>query len=628
MRAIIFIVLMYAVYWLCGLSVSRWLRVNANAHAFAAIGFIAQIALIQALGWWMVAFRQSAILFTVLVCGVVAFLLGSGVFFFFKDDWKLKKVLGTFSLQRVLLLCVAALVIVNLVVYQRSDADDSFYVSNVCLFSYADRLNPYDSTTGNALLGTLPLYDFQIWEAYLSVLVRLTGISASVMCHFVMAIVLVGVATSAYFALGNSLLRDDRKNALFCATLLLFYLFGGYAPYSKGSFLLSRLWQGKAVYLHVALPIIIALILNEREKQPSARYALLLLFVMLGGAALNPTSLYIMGLEMGLLILCVSFTERQWKKLLPILPASGMVIFFALMIYFRTRVNTGQLEELSAIDENFLTNVLASFMGSGRWFFYAYIPVSVYFLIQGNRQERILLVFCPLLFALIVLNPRIAPLLASKANIAPTFWRFLWLLPVDFAFALMAVRLCDGVEAVLKDLRKGESRGAKARWISTVAVFAGFACFFALSGTYMFSSQNGFAKAANMERIQPEYLLLGDEIMSRDAAPVVLSEDYGATVLRQQYPALELICSRPQYIVDLYQFREKPMEAEQRLALRNFANAAADPAYDLNSIQLLLRMYKVGWVLARALPEESVGVLERSGFKQIREINGCVLYGK
>lgn len=68
--------------------------------------------------------------------------------------------------QIILLVLLALLMIFLSEYFYKPDADDAFYVSNVNLFLHSDRINQYDSSFGISSLGTVPMYDFQIWETF------------------------------------------------------------------------------------------------------------------------------------------------------------------------------------------------------------------------------------------------------------------------------------------------------------------------------------------------------------------------------------------------------------------------------------------------------------------------------
>ena len=120
-------------------------------------------------------------------------------------------------------------------------------------------LNPFDSSMGSHVVGTVPMYDFQIWESVLAMLCRVFRLGAAELCHTAMLPPLLLLAASAAFSLGLSLLGNERRAYLFTFVLSVFYIFSGANGYSVGAFLLGRVWQGKAASLTIVLPVLSAL---------------------------------------------------------------------------------------------------------------------------------------------------------------------------------------------------------------------------------------------------------------------------------------------------------------------------------------------------------------------------------
>ena len=74
-----------------------------------------------------------------------------------------------------------------------------------------------------------------------------------------------------------------------------------------------------------------------------------------------------------------------------------------------------------------------------------------------------------------------------------------------------------------------------------------------LGGNFLFRQGNGFLPVKNPEHISDEILMMGQKMTEDDGHPVVLAEEYSATVLRQEYDKVELIYSRYNYVLDLFE---------------------------------------------------------------------------
>ena len=598
--------------YLAGYFVSCFLNLSVSWRSCLAVGFVGHIAVMELFGWWMVAFQKPFYLFALLACCIFITGTAGGIFLvrnYFREN-KGRLYLSSLKAEKedILLLGIFIILCVFLFLMYRSDADDSFYVSNVLLFSKSDILNPYDSSFGNPSLGTVPMYDFQVWESYLAVLCRASSIKASVMCHYVMLPVLLAVSCSACCFMGDVLLKDHRKSTLFVCFLFLMYGMGGYSVYSKGSFLLSRIWQGKAVYLHIVLPVAIALMLDFSETQRKLT-GILLGFVMLAGIGLNPTSMYVLGFQILFMMLMISFHKRDWRLLRHLLPALFAAGLFSVMILLRTRSYSGQIEAASSIPKQFAYHTFVRFLGEGWPYFLIYLACCMYILIRGEIKEKILCVYTPLLLLLAVWNPVMAPLIARYLTMAPSYWRVFWLLPMDYAMAYCAVRLIGSRQQAL--------------WKS--GVFAFSLAVMILPGKFMFAKSNSFVRAENKERIADEILYLGNRITSgMEEQQIVLANEQGATTLRQEYDGIELVYSRYQYILDLMMYRNRQEEAAERIALMRFVNGAGKKQEDCY-ISDLLRKYQVKWILIDEEQTASVAFLEREGYSLLEGKRGLLL---
>ncbi len=595
MKEIVFIVIYMAQLFCFGSLVAN--RYTVNKTSYFSIGFVAQIAMTELLGWWMVAFRKPFVLFEVLCILIMC----AGVILAIKNRKSIKGSVNQAQdktiriLTMLVLILIIVFVISRLFFYYRSDADDSFYVSNVLLFSKSSNLNMYDSSFGDKMLGTVPMYDFQIWESYLAVLCRLSSIVPAVMCHYIMPFVLLAVAISAIMLMGNVLLGNNVERNIFAVMLLLFYIMGGYAVYSKGSFLLSRLWQGKAVYLHIVLPVAIAYMLWHVDLQQKNKFlGLGLVFIMIAGIALNPTSMYVVGFQILFMVIAIAIYKKNLKICLHILPTLAIISVISFMILMRTKQFDGQIEAASEIPDRFAIQAFWGFLGEGKGYFYIYIICCIVILIIGDSKGKILCVGTPILLLLGVWNPVMAPVIAQHLTMVPSYWRVFWLLPIDYAIAYSAVLLF---------------RKRRGYILAMIALVIGIFC----SGKYMFTDVNHFIRVENKERIPQEVLNLGEIVDNNEDTQTVLACDMAATTLRQEYNNIKLVFSRYQYVLDLFKYRGNETEASDRIHMFEFVNNS-DGLDGYENIQQLLQQYNVTWILIDESQQDKISYLAQIGY--------------
>ena len=325
-----------------------------------AIGFVVFLGANELLGFWLVATKQPKIYLVAEILAIYAILIILG---FKKNGWKIN--VGEIINGRAIVALVTIILIFIVLVLYRSDADDSFYVSNATLFQNTNILNQYDSSFGNKSVGTVPMYDFQIWESVIAIMSNFFHLEAVSMMHTYILPVLLVASASAYVFLGEIIFEGDKKKtSIFYILLTVFHLYGGYAVFSEGSFLLSRLWQGKAVYLTIVLPIMIGIIMQSLKDEKKF-FWLELLVCILAGMSLNPTSLYVMGFQLLFMMITVAIVKKEKKFLLHIVPAVLSVALFSSFIYIRTSQYSGQIEASSVTNPTFVVDTFTSFWGSG-----------------------------------------------------------------------------------------------------------------------------------------------------------------------------------------------------------------------------------------------------------------------
>lgn len=520
-------------------------------------------------------------------------------------NFKLK--FHSFTWADVVVLCVILIQIILTLCYYRSDADDSFYVSNVMLFQKSSVLNIYDSSFGITSLGTVPMYDFQIWEAWMAVFSWMLGVDGATMMHTILIPGLLVLSSSAYIFLGRTLFDDNTKAKIFFALQSAFLLMGGYAVYSQGSFLLSRLWQGKAVYLHIVLPVMIAFLLKSIKVARKYLFAETAI-CMLAGMALNPTSLYVMGFQLLFMMLAIAIVKKKPKYMFHAIPSVMIAGFFTLMIYFRTSKFSGQIEAASQISDTFVIDTFRNFWGSGMLYFYLFLLSTAWILWKGDIIGKVYFVFTPILLLLVVWNPWLGKYVAEKVTMVPSYWRVFWLIPVGASVSYGIILLADKV--------KNSCSRVLALLIGTLLLI--------IPGKWMFTWNNWFVPTNNVQKVPDEVMNFKGSYLENANYPVVLGCDAFSTTLRQVTTNVELIYSRQQYILDLFLYRGEEQSAEDRSILMKFANNQLD---DFSRVAELLGEYNVKYVIIKE-DQQSMDYLQEHGWETLDKDGEYVIWEK
>ncbi len=187
------------------------------------------------------------------------------------------------------------------------DDDDAFYVATATTTVETNTIFQYDAYTGlpyEELPSRYVLSPFPVWNAMMS---TLTGLHPAIVAHTVMPAFYIPLAYAALFLLASWLFEKSRINAwllIFFAALIQIFSF--YSIYTGGTFLLVRIWQGKAFLANVLLPAILYFCIRAMNQRKPARTDWLLLAAMLGascmvssmGIMLAPIAVGVMGIVM------------------------------------------------------------------------------------------------------------------------------------------------------------------------------------------------------------------------------------------------------------------------------------------------------------------------------------------
>lgn len=165
-----------------------------------------------------------------------------------------------------MLLVAVQMLVVGILSHQ--DADDSFYVATASTSVYTDSIFVYNPYTGAKYHGKLPsryvLSPFPVYEA---ILVKLVGVDVPCFVYTVFPVFLILLAYLVYWLWAEQLFDGDKKQ---CALFLIFasaaLIFSNYSIYTSGTFLMLRIWQGKAILAGILLPAIAYLCVRLMAK--------------------------------------------------------------------------------------------------------------------------------------------------------------------------------------------------------------------------------------------------------------------------------------------------------------------------------------------------------------------------
>ncbi len=247
------------------------------------------------------------------------------------------------KLPVLLFVCVVLAILATYVpaFYTHGDEDDAYYIATAVTTQTTDSMFRYNPYTGYALKNPNSRYLLSPMPVYFAMLSTLSGMHVLSLAHRVFPIYCILLAFAIGWILGQVLYADERRKQEW---FLLFYIvltvLSGYSVRNSSTFLMYRIWQGKAVLAAVLLPLIWAVCLewlcvedmgqernadNEKTDRGRNRIQLMTLFVLSAASGLvSSMGIFLAPVLIGALSLAGALYRRKltclWQGILCCLP--------------------------------------------------------------------------------------------------------------------------------------------------------------------------------------------------------------------------------------------------------------------------------------------------------------------
>ena len=301
---------------------------------------------ILALGLQKMGFGFRVLSYVYLACVLVAAFFGA--FCMWKVDGKhfIKK---WFTWKRPDGYMIAALVLIAVqigaILYMATpDMDDAFYSGLSSMSLAKDYILEFDAYGGrmtNVISKRYMLSALPIWQASLSLF---TGMHHLVITHNLFPLFYMPLAYGVYYHIGKHFLeREDMHGAQgkFMLVFALMHMIGNYYVFSPENFLVTRMWQGKALFAAIGIPVLWlcgqnALFAERKNKTRQERVKMWVLeaCVLLACTFMGETGLFLGPFMLGCQTLAACMLTKQYKNMVPavLCCAPEVLLFFAYLI--------------------------------------------------------------------------------------------------------------------------------------------------------------------------------------------------------------------------------------------------------------------------------------------------------
>lgn len=217
------------------------------------------------------------------------------------------------------------------------DYDDAFYVGTSSTTIQTNSLYQYDPYTGNAYQEFPARYVLSPYPIYISMMSKLILMHPATVAHTVMPAIFIPLVYSLIALIGKKILPDNKKAfGIFMLIVAVVQIFSYYSVYTASTFILLRIWQGKALLANLFLPGIFYFVIRTMgDKGKSVEW--IVLFCMVSASAfVSSMGIMLAPIMMGILSLIYSIYRKKLRYILQgLLCCSISIITAALYLIIR-----------------------------------------------------------------------------------------------------------------------------------------------------------------------------------------------------------------------------------------------------------------------------------------------------
>ena len=473
-----------------------------------------------------------------------------------------------------------------------TDGDDAYFVSRSVWIGIRGELPFRDviftDQAVDHIAGEAPVASI---EALLGALAHLFGVSGASITWYVF---LPAVTFGAVWALWRLTRQWAPRRMTWCFLVAVVYLlWSGTSVVSLGSFHFIRMWQGKAVFVSLLVPLIYVYFTRWAERRDRGA---LILAVAAGVCAVGLTSTAVFLLPLMVVAVVVPMlATRQVRAGLAVFAAAGYPIAAGLVVVLSgdTAEVTGAFRPAAtAYALVLLTGVMGAVSGIALW-------VSPWL---ARRGVPALIVAGIAGMTTVLLVPGVLELIRELIPADPVLWRIPWIAPVPVLVGLFAAVRFPG--------------GGQRLTAVPALVAAGT---LVLSGQPLWSAENGTTLAAH-----PSWKANAKDL---DLAMTILrANPDGGTILAprpiMRYVPL-LTASEHAVAPNAHYLKNLPVSGrvkDDRKLLSALASGSAGPLPTVARTEAALNRVNVTYACVWATRAERLSLLRRTGLRPERRI--------
>lgn len=576
-------------------SIVSYFTKNKNRNLNFLYGFIVLLGLNQLLLTPCILCHTSfnVAFYLVIIIDMIGMMAS---FFFPKNDYKRNENLGFTAI----VFALVGIQIILAIVFFKWNPDDSFYVSLSQTSIDSESIYREEPSMGYQTDSTLLSVTEQIpsFELQIAIFSKIANVNAAVMCHSIFPVFVIALAYLSFYYFAKFFMKD--KNAkIFLIILSVILLFTGFSSKFRAGALFIKPWQGKAIFLNIGISMILANLIRM-DKKIKKENVILLAISNLFSMSLTSTAIFLIPfvyLPFGLLKLI----KGKGKDILWLILSFVPVIFYILLYIVISLNGQGAFEVPK--DEVSILEALQSY--NSYCYLIYYVIATIIILFFGTKQAKRYFGYVQGIYLVTIWNPLFSDIIAKYFTSSATFWRVLWLLPIEFAIAYSIVIIIDKVKN--KKIK--------------IATIVGCLAVIILSGKFVYQKATIIENLENIPQSvinQTNYLL--EKGKEKEEIVVLAPIEPHDMAMRQLTSKIKLIYSRSLYIGKI----KNEEDIQER---ENLNQLYVDSSiYSNEEFKQIVQKKNLDWIIVEKENIKFIQYLEQCNIQKECEMDGYFLF--
>lgn len=258
----------------------------------------------------------------------------------FFDLWPRLKKLGILWALVVLSIALQAGM---LAYFEHVDDDDARFVPTAVAAVQKDLMLVENPVTGSALYSQLSESFKDMvspWIMFWAVLSKVSMIHPAIMMHSIVPLFMIPLAYVVYWLLAGYFFEEDEKKVIFVGLVSAITIFSGYSVFNPGAFLLFRIWQGKAMFAAIFIPLHMYCALQFYQTKESRRFSdyVRISLVCCGACLTSGFGIILSGMFWGIVSLIYGIGKKDLRGMLFLWCALIPCVVYAFLYAFGEKV--------------------------------------------------------------------------------------------------------------------------------------------------------------------------------------------------------------------------------------------------------------------------------------------------